>query len=243
MPWKSALATFGRRMGKLKRQRLTMDKPEIWKAERRTGRELEQLAFGRGFRQDMDELMTDATRILNAIAQGKPSAAHELLPLVYDELRRLAAQKLANEPAGQTLQPTALVHEAWLRLVGNEPAEFSSRGHFFGAAAEAMRRILIERARQKKATKRGGGVMRLNLDEVDVAATTDDATLLLVDEALEKLADEDAEAAQFVKLRFFAGFTNQEAALALGVPERTARRHWTYARAWLYREIQRLRVA
>ena len=191
-----------------------------------------------------DSLPPDTvSRLMTDFRNGDRAAANGLVELFYPELRRLAAQKLANEPAGQTLQPTALVHEAWLRLVGNEPAEFSSRGHFFGAAAEAMRRILIERARQKKATKRGGGVMRLNLDEVDVAATTDDATLLLVDEALEKLADEDAEAAQFVKLRFFAGLTNQEAALALGVPERTARRHWTYARAWLYREIQRLRVA
>jgi RNA polymerase sigma factor (TIGR02999 family) len=186
--------------------------------------------------------MSDATRILSVL-EGQSSAADELLPLVYDELRKLAAQKLANEPGGQTLQPTALVHEAWLRLVGDELPGFSSRGHFFGAAAEAMRRILIERARQKKAQKRGAGSVRLNLDDVDVAATTEDGTLLLVDEALGKLALEDADAAQFIKLRFFAGLTNQQAAEALGVPERTARRHWTYARAWLYREIQRLSAA
>ena len=183
--------------------------------------------------------MSDVTRILNAIGGGDSKAAQDLLPLVYEELRKLAAHKMANEAPGQTLQPTALVHEAWLRLVGTENPQFEGRGHFFAAAAEAMRRILIDRARQKLSLKRGAGAARVNLEHLEVASATDDDTLLAVDEALTKLAREDPDSAEFIKLRFFAGMTNDEAAQALGIPERTARRHWSFARAWLFREIQR----
>jgi len=183
--------------------------------------------------------MSDVTRILNAIGGGDSKAAQDLLPLVYEELRKLAAHKMANEAPGQTLQPTALVHEAWLRLVGTENPQFEGRGHFFAAAAEAMRRILIDRARQKLSLKRGAGAARVNLEDIDVASAADDDTLLAVDEALTKLAREDPDSAEFIKLRFFAGMTNDEAAQALGIPERTARRHWSFARAWLFREIQR----
>jgi len=183
--------------------------------------------------------MSDVTRILNAIGGGDSKAAQDLLPLVYEELRKLAAHKMANEAPGQTLQPTALVHEAWLRLVGTENPQFEGRGHFFAAAAEAMRRILIDRARQKLSLKRGAGAARVNLEDLEVASAADDDTLLAVDEALTKLAGEDPDSAEFIKLRFFAGMTNDEAAQALGIPERTARRHWSFARAWLFREIQR----
>ncbi len=185
--------------------------------------------------------MSDVTRILNAIGGGDSKAAQDLLPLVYEELRKLAAHKMANEAPGQTLQPTALVHEAWLRLVGTENPQFEGRGHFFAAAAEAMRRILIDRARQKLSLKRGAGAARVNLEDLEVASAADDDTLLAVDEALTKLAREDPDSAEFIKLRFFAGMTNDEAAQALGIPERTARRHWSFARAWLFREIQRQR--
>lgn len=160
------------------------------------------------------------------------------MPLVYDELRKLAGQRMAQERPGQTLQATALVHEAWLRLVGDANPHFEGRKHFFACAAEAMRRILIERARQKRSLKRGAGAERINLDDIDVAVTADDDSLLAVDEALSKLSQEDPESAEFIKLRFFAGLTNQEAADALGIPERTARRHWSFARAWLYHEIR-----
>ena len=183
--------------------------------------------------------MSDVTRILNAIGGGDSKAAQDLLPLVYEELRKLAAHKMANEAPGQTLQPTALVHEAWLRLVGTENPQFEGRGHFFAAAAEAMRRILIDRARQKLSLKRGAGAARVNLEDLEVASAADDDTLLAVDEALTKLAGEDPDSAEFIKLRFFAGMTNDEAAQAIGIPERTARRHWSFARAWLFREIQR----
>ena len=183
--------------------------------------------------------MSDVTCILNAIGGGDSKAAQDLLPLVYEELRKLAAHKMANEAPGQTLQPTALVHEAWLRLVGTENPQFEGRGHFFAAAAEAMRRILIDRARQKLSLKRGTGAARVNLEDLEVASAADDDTLLAVDEALTKLAREDPDSAEFIKLRFFAGVTNDEAAQALGIPERTARRHWSFARAWLFREIQR----
>ena len=183
--------------------------------------------------------MSDVTCILNAIGGGDSKAAQDLLPLVYEELRKLAAHKMANEAPGQTLQPTALVHEAWLRLVGTENPQFEGRGHFFAAAAEAMRRILIDRARQKLSLKRGAGAARVNLEDLEVASAADDDTLLAVDEALTKLAGEDPDSAEFIKLRFFAGMTNDEAAQALGIPERTARRHWSFARAWLFREIQR----
>jgi len=183
--------------------------------------------------------VSDVTRILNAIGGGDAQAAEELLPLVYEELRKLAAHRMAQEQPGQTLQPTALVHEAWLRLVGEGNPRFEGRGHFFAAAAEAMRRILIDRARQKLSLKRGGGSERVNLDELEVAIAADDETLLALDDALKKLSREDPDSAEFIKLRFFAGLTNDEAAQALRIPERTARRHWSFARAWLYRELQR----
>jgi RNA polymerase sigma factor (TIGR02999 family) len=183
--------------------------------------------------------MPDATQLLNAIDAGDPQAADQLLPLVYEELRKLAAAKMAQEQPGQTLQPTALVHEAWLRLVGDESARFGGRGHFFAAAAEAMRRILIDRARQKLSLKRGARAERVNLDDVQVVVAADDDALLAVDEALAKLAQEDPDSAEFIKLRFFVGLTNGEAAQALGIPERTARRHWSFARAWLHRELRR----
>jgi RNA polymerase sigma factor (TIGR02999 family) len=182
--------------------------------------------------------MSEVTQLLNAIEAGESKAAEELLPLVYEELRKLAARKMANEAPGQTLQPTALVHEAWLRLVGKDNPQFEGRGHFFAAAAEAMRRILIERARQKLSLKRGAGAQRVNLEDLEVAMMADDDTLLAVDEALTKLAKEDPEAAEFIKLRFFAGFTTEEAAQVLGIHERTARRHWRFARGWLYEELR-----
>jgi RNA polymerase sigma factor (TIGR02999 family) len=183
-------------------------------------------------------IMSDITRILESIERGQAKAGDELLPLVYEELRRLAAQKLANEPAGHTLQATALVHEAWLRLTGGDNQQWDGRGHFFGAAAEAMRRILIENARRKQAQKRGVNPERVNLEDLNVAAQADDETLLLVNEALEKLEEEDPDAAQVVKLRFFAGMTNEEAGQAMGISARTAKRYWTFARAWLFRELR-----
>jgi len=183
--------------------------------------------------------MSDVTRLLNAIDAGERKAADELLPVVYDELRRLAASKMAQEQPGQTLQPTALVHEAWLRLVGDEITRFEGRGHFFAAAAEAMRRILIDRARQKLSLKRGAGAQRVNLDDVELASTADSETLLMIDEALGKLAQEDPESAKLIELRFFAGLTTAAAAAALRISERTARNRWAFARAWLYRELQR----
>jgi RNA polymerase sigma factor (TIGR02999 family) len=179
--------------------------------------------------------MSDVTRILNAIDQGDPQAAHQLLPLVYDELRRLAAQKLAREKPGQTVQPTALVHEAYLRLVGQDPGQrWESRGHFFAAAAEAMRRILVENARRKHRLKRGGGRQRVDLPQVAAVSAVPAEDLLALDEALERLAAEDAQKAELVKLRFFAGLSIEEAARCLGIARATAARHWAYARAWLY---------
>jgi RNA polymerase sigma factor (TIGR02999 family) len=183
--------------------------------------------------------MSEVTQLLSAIDAGDPQAPHQLLPLIYEELRKLAAAKMAQELPGQTLQPTALVHEAWLRLIGGQEVRFEGRGHFFAAAAEAMRRILIDRAREKQSLKRGAGAERVDLDNLELAVQADDATLLDVNEALEKLAKEDPDSAEFIKLRFFAGLTNSEAAQVLGIPERTARRHWSYARAWLYQELRR----
>ncbi len=182
--------------------------------------------------------MSDITRILARAEKGDPMAASELLPLVYDELRRIAAHKMSNEASGQTLQPTALVHEAWLRLSGDASPQYQNRAHFFAAAAEAMRRVLIDNARRKQSQKRGAGRERVDLDQVDVAARTDDATLLLIDEAIERLALEDPHSAGLVKLRFFAGLTNEQAAQALGISVRTAKRYWTFARAWLYQELR-----
>jgi RNA polymerase sigma factor (TIGR02999 family) len=178
--------------------------------------------------------MSDVTRILQAVADGDGQAARQLLPLVYDELRRLAARQLAGEAPGQTLQPTALVHEAYLRLVGagDEP-HWQGRGHFFAAAAEAMRRILIENARRKKRDKHGGGRHRVELTEQDLAAPEEPEELLALDKALTRLAGEDAPAAQVVQLHVFAGLSVEEAAAALGMSRATAYRHWTYARAWL----------
>jgi RNA polymerase sigma factor (TIGR02999 family) len=177
--------------------------------------------------------MSDVTRILDAIGQGDPHAAAALLPLVYDELRRLAAQKLAHEKPGQTLDATALVHEAYLRLVGDGPRTWDHRGHFFAAAAEAMRRLLVERARHKKSLRAGGGRQRLDLADVAPAAEPPGEDLLALDEALEKLAAADPRKAAVVKLRFFAGLTNAQAAAALGISPATADNDWAYARAWL----------
>ncbi len=164
-------------------------------------------------------------------------AAEDLLPLVYAELRSLAARKLAHESPGQTLQPTALVHEAWLRLAGSTRQHWESRNHFFGAAAEAMRRILIDNARRKDRVRHGRGLTRVDLADLDLATTTDDETLLHMDDALNKLAAEDPEKAELVKLRFFAGLSIPDAAQAMGLSESTAKRHWAYCRAWLYDEL------
>jgi RNA polymerase sigma factor (TIGR02999 family) len=178
--------------------------------------------------------VSEVTRILEAVQQGDSQAAAELLPLVYEELRKLAAHQMAAEAPGQTLQPTALVHEAWLRLGGDQQPAWQNRAHFVAAAAEAMRRVLIDRARRKHRIRHGKGLARVDLDAVELAAQTDDDTLLRVDEALEKLADEDPVKAQLVKLRFFVGLSLPEACRALGVSETTGKRHWAYARAWLY---------
>jgi RNA polymerase sigma factor (TIGR02999 family) len=175
--------------------------------------------------------MDDASQLLNAIESGDPHAAAQLLPLVYDELRRLAATKLAHEKPGQTLDATALVHEAYLRLVGDRP--FQNRGHFFAAAAEAMRRILVERARQKQSQKRGGDAQRFELSEADRVVLPDPDTLLAVDEALALLAAEDAQSADLARLRLFTDLSIEEAAEALGLSRATAFRDWAYARAWI----------
>ena len=186
--------------------------------------------------------MNDATRILQAAQQDDPKAADELLPLVYEELKRVAAHKMAYETPGHTLQPTALVHEAWLRLMGNEGhPPFQNRAHFFAAAAEAMRRILIDRARRKRAVRHGGEQQRVNIQEGDLASVEDDDQLLAVSEALDKLAVHHKAEAELVKLRYFVGMTNEEAAQALAISPRTAKYYWTHARAWLFREIERQR--
>ncbi|MBY0460531.1 MAG: sigma-70 family RNA polymerase sigma factor [Gemmataceae bacterium] len=176
--------------------------------------------------------MSDVTRLLEAATRGDRQAAAELLPLVYDELRKLAAVRMASEKPGQTLNATALVHEAYLRLVGDQ--QFDGRGHFFAAAAEAMRRILVENARRKGREKRGGGRVRVDLDRIDLAAEESPQDLLALDEALTQLAAEDAVVASVVNLRYFAGLTIEETAASLGVSVRTANRHWAYARAWLF---------
>ena len=183
--------------------------------------------------------MSDVTRILEAAQNGDPTAAEQLLPLVYEELRRLAAHKMANEAAGQTLQPTALVHEAWLRLVGNQEQQWNGRAHFFGAAAEAMRRILIENARRKGARRHGGGKARLDVHEIEIAAPAKDEELLALSDALEKFAVRDKQEAELVKLRYFVGLTTEEAAQVLGISVPTADRSWNFSRAWLYEEIER----
>ena len=184
--------------------------------------------------------MSDVTRILERVEQGDGKAAEELLPLVYEELRKLAAAKMMREVGDNTLQPTALVHEAWLRLVGVPEQHWNSRNHFFMAAARAMRRILIERARQKSRLKRGGDQQRVPLEALEIATDADSETLLLVEEAMERLAASDPVKARLVELRFFTGLSLSEAGQVLGVSEPTAKRYWAYARAWLFQEIERL---
>jgi len=181
--------------------------------------------------------VSDVTRILQPIEQGEPKAADELLPVVYEELRKLATHKMATERPGHTLQPTALVHEAWLRLVGENKSHWASRAQFFSAAAEAMRRILIERARRHQTLKRGGAAQHESLDESLIAVEFPAEELLAVNEALERLAAEDGSAAELVKLRYFAGFSMPAAAVALGVSQRSLERLWTFAKAWLRKEI------
>jgi RNA polymerase sigma factor (TIGR02999 family) len=183
--------------------------------------------------------MNDVTRLLSAIEHGDSKAADELLPLVYRELRRLAARRLSQERPGQTLQATALVHDAYLGLVGGGPDRgWQGRAHFFAAAAEAMRHILINRARDKGRRKHGGGLRRVDLDRAELGYETDDLDLLALDEAMTRLAVEEPQCAQLVKLRFFAGLTQAEAAEALGVTRRTADRYWAYARAWLLHALE-----
>jgi len=183
--------------------------------------------------------MSEVTRIVQRVQDGDHEALEQLFPLVYEELRRMAAAQMAREVPGQTLQPTALVNEAWLRLGGDGQATWENRGHFFGAAAEAMRRILIDRARRRSREKHGGNLERVALDELDIATETDDETLIAVSEALERLEEVDPMGAKLIKLRFFTGLTNVEAANALGLAERTAKRTWAYARAWLHSELTR----
>lgn len=182
--------------------------------------------------------MSDITMMLQAVDRGEKRASEDLLPLVYEELRRLAAARMAQEAAGQTLQPTALVHEAWLQLVGEKERTWHNRAHFFGAAADAMRRILIDKARRKARLKHGGGQARLNIEEMNLAETTPDENVLLINEALEKLEQENPEQARIVVLKFFGGLTNQEAAESLGVGERTVDRQWACAKTRLFRWLQ-----
>lgn len=182
--------------------------------------------------------MSEITQILQAVGRGEAQASEELLPLVYQDLRRHAAVQMARESAGQTLQPTALLHEAWLRVVGDGQPRWQNRAHFFGAAAEAMRRILIENARRKSRLKHGGGQVRVEADQLELAATTPDDKILLINDALERLQTEDPEKARVVVLKFFGGRTNQEVAEALAVTERTVERHWAYAKAWLFQNIR-----
>jgi RNA polymerase sigma factor (TIGR02999 family) len=183
--------------------------------------------------------MSDVTRILDRVQQGEAQAAEELLPLVYRKLRQLAAAKMAHQPEGQTLQATALVHEAWLKLAGQPSGPWHDRQHFFRAAAEAMRQILIDRARYKQRIKRGAGQVRVNLEDIDLAPEAEPETLLFMDEAVQALAREHPDKAELVRLRFYVGLSVEETAQALGLSERTAKRRWTHARAWLFREMTR----
>jgi RNA polymerase sigma factor (TIGR02999 family) len=185
--------------------------------------------------------MPEVTQVLMAMQSGESQAAEKLLPLVYDELRRLAAWHLANERPGQTLQATALVHEAYLRIVGKEDPQWNGRRHFFGAAAEAMRRILVENARRKKRLKHGGHLERVDLESADIPSPMPDDELLVMDEALDRLAEVDSRAAELVKLCFFVGLTQEQAAKHLEVSISTVERTWAFARAWLFREIQKQR--
>lgn len=182
--------------------------------------------------------MSDVTRLLNAVDRGEPQAAEELLPLVYHELRRLAAAKMANEHPGQTLQATALVHEAWIRLVGQDQQHYRGRQHFIAAASEAMRRILVDKARRNARQKRGGNVRPVTLDDLEIAAPGDDERVLLVHEALEAFEKEEPEKARVVKLRCFLGLNHQEAAEVLGLSEKTVKRYWNYGKAWLCDAIE-----
>lgn len=184
--------------------------------------------------------MSEVTRILQSMESGDAKRADELLPLVYEELRKLAAAKMANESSTQTLQPTALVHEAWLRLTGNENIQWNGRAHFFGAAAEAMRRILIDNARRKRALRHGGNLQRMDIADIDVAAVEKEDELLAMNEALNELATVDKQKAELVKLRYFVGLTIDDVAQILGVSVPTANRWWVFARAWLYERIQRM---
>lgn len=184
--------------------------------------------------------MSEVTQLLTAIGQGNRQASADLLPLVYDELRRLAAEKMAQERPGQTLQATALVHEAYLRLVGdNDSPQWDHRWHFFAAAAEAMRRIILNGARDKKRLKRGGDLRRVELEQIDLSSDTNDAELVALAEALDELERDDAVAAQVVKLRFFAGLKQREVAAAMGISLRTVERQWAFAQAWLYDRLRR----
>jgi RNA polymerase sigma factor (TIGR02999 family) len=183
--------------------------------------------------------MSEATRLIDAMGNGDPQAAAALLPLIYHELRRLARSHMAQEPAGHTLQATALVHEAYLRLVADQPAQWDGRRHFFAAAAEAMRRILLDHARRRKAQKRGGGWQRNEIIDAELAVDSGGDELFAVDEALAKLAAQEPQLAKLVELRFFAGLTMEQAAQVLGMSLRTANRQWSYARAWLRRELDR----
>ena len=185
----------------------------------------------------MGHSMGDITLVLDAINRGESRAADELLPLVYEELRKLATARMARESSGHTLQPTALVHEAWLRLVHDEGANWRDRSYFFAAAAEAMRRILVENARRKSRLKHGGGQERLNIEEMELPNAEPDEELLRINEALELLEKENAERARVVVLKYFSGLTNEEVAEALGIGERTVRRHWVCAKEWLFERI------
>ena len=186
--------------------------------------------------------MSDVTQILERVSQGDGSAAGELLPLVYEELRRLAAHKMSLQPAGQTLQATALVHEAYLRLVGNEEKRWESRRHFFSAAAEAMRHILIDRARRRLRLRHGQNAEKVPLDDVELAAPVKEEVILQLDDALEELARQSAEQAEIVKLRFFAGCSEPEIAELLNLSERSVQRHWSYAKAWLFDRIEQMKL-
>lgn len=183
--------------------------------------------------------MSEVTLILERARQGDPTAAAELFPLVYQELRKVAAQMMANQAPGHTLQATALVHEAWLRLLGKEESEFAGRAHFFAAAAEAMRHILIDSARRKRAVRHGGGLARVDIDYIEIAAQANDGELLAVHEVLDRLAAEEPRKAELAKLRYFIGMTFEEAAVVLGISVATAKKDWAFARAWLYEEIQK----
>jgi RNA polymerase sigma factor (TIGR02999 family) len=182
--------------------------------------------------------MSDITLILDAINRGENEASEKLLPLVYDELRNLATARMFQESAGHTLQPTALVHEAWLRLVGDERQDWKSRAYFFAAAAEAMRRILVEHARRKARLKHGGGQQRLNIEDLELAESAPDEKILLVEEALQKLERNNPERARVVVMKFFGGMTNQEVADTVGISERSVDRHWVCAKAWLFQNLQ-----